>query len=247
MRSAESGDRNLAEPRAAFVLVALALLVITALAIHRLRDFPYPLSLIEAFRGAAEVFPATAWAALKVWFFLYLSIATLAGLLIRAAPEIGLFDAILAGAGSLWVIAFVLGNLLGPPGLFSTPVIWALLASGILWLWRNPPPIRLHRPSSGQTLAALAVGLLAVSMLPMQLASPVVPFMDVLSYPSSVQRILTFHVYLPFDNDPYGCWGPYAQTPALELLYATIALGSHTSLAVLAQSATMVPMAALMI
>jgi hypothetical protein len=71
--------------------------------------------------------------------------------------------------------------------------------------------------------------------------------MDVLSYPSSVQRMMTFHRYLPFNNDPYGCWGPYAQTPYLELFYATLAMGSGVHLAVLAESAAMMPMAALLI
>src|SRR5208337_3715238 len=135
----------------------------------------------------------------------------------------------------------------GPIGLFRAPTIWIPLALGALWLWRHPPRLCFTPLDSGQRLALLAFGLLAVSMLPMQLASPVAPFMDVLSYPASAQRILTFGVYLPFDNDPYGQWGPYAQTPALELFYAAVALGSHSKLAVLAESAMMVPMAALII
>jgi hypothetical protein len=71
--------------------------------------------------------------------------------------------------------------------------------------------------------------------------------MDVLAYPASVQRILTFGVYLPFDNDPYGAWGPKPQTPALELFYTLLALGSHIRLGALAESAAILPMTALII
>ena len=84
-------------------------------------------------------------------------------------------------------------------------------------------------------------------MLPLELGSPVAPYMDVLSYPASVQRILSFGVYLPFDNDPFGCWGPRTQTPGLELFFAMLAMGSHVKLGVLAQSGLTVPMMALLI
>jgi len=235
------------DQRLAFLAVEIAIAIITALAIHRLRDFPYPLNWRAAFIGVLSVLPQTGWAAIKVWSFLGIGTAIVAGLLLRVDPELGLGDAILGGASGLWVSAYVLGQALGPIGLFRAPTLWIALALGALWLWRYPPRLRFTPLDSGQKLALLAFGLLAVSMLPLQLASPVVPFMDVLSYPASAQRVLTFGVYLPFDNDPYGQWGPYAQTPALELLYAAVALGSHTKLAVLAESAMMVPMAALII
>jgi len=233
--------------RLAFLAVGIAVAIITALAIHRLRDFPYPLNWRAAFAGVLSVLPQTGWAAIKVWSFLGIGTAIVAGLLLRVDPELGLGDAILGGATGLWVGAYVIGQTLGPIGLFRAPTIWILLALGALWLWRYPPRLHFTPLDSGQKLALLALGLLAVSMLPMQLASPVVPFMDVLSYPASAQRVMTFGVYLPFDNDPYGQWGPYAQTPALELFYAAVALGSHSKLAVLAESAMMVPMAALII
>ena len=62
-------------------------------------------------------------------------------------------------------------------------------------------------------MAILAFILVMVGLVPLQLGSPAAPYMDVMSYPASVQRILSFKRYLPFDNDPYGCWGPQAQTP----------------------------------
>ncbi|MGH7934074.1 MAG: hypothetical protein ACREQN_13055 [Candidatus Binataceae bacterium] len=231
----------------AWAAVWIGLAIVTLLAIHRLRDFPYHLSFSEAWTGIRTVIGVTAWAALKVWTFWGVATAIVAGLALRIDPELGLCDATLAGAGGLWVIAYLLGNLVGPIGLFNTATVWGLLALGAVWLWRHPPQVAYHAPSSGQMLAALAAALLVVSYLPLQLGSPVVPFMDVLSYPSSVQRIITFRVYLPFDNDPYGSWGPYAQTPALELFYALLAYGSHTYRAVLAETGAMMPMAVLMI
>jgi hypothetical protein len=245
----DQADRDVGAPRERiqWLAVWIALAVVTMLAIHRLRDFPARLDPIAAIGGIATVISATGWAAVKVWSFWSLGAAVLAGLALRADPEIEPSDALLLGAGGLWVIAYLLGNLLGPVGLFDSVTIWGLLALAAAYLWRSRPRVARMRATSGQRLAVLALALLAVSYLPLELASPVVPFMDVLSYPSSVQRILTFHVYLPFNNDAYGCWGPYAQTPALELFYAMLALGSHTSMAVLAESGAMLPMAALII
>jgi len=88
---------------------------------------------------------------------------------------------------------------------------------------------------------------MAVSTVPVELGSPVPPYMDALNVPASVQRILTFGRYLPFDNDPYGYWSPTNQTPGTELLYAFLGLGAHISLGVLAVTAAMVPMAGLII
>jgi len=222
--------------------------IVTLLAIHRLRLFPYHLSWSAAWEGIRPLLGETLWAAIKVWAFWGWGTLVLGGLALRAEPELEQCDAILVGAGGVWVLAFLVGNLLGPVRLFNWATLWGLLALGTAWLWRNPPRQRKFLAvSSGQRLAALAVVLLAVSYLPLQLGSPVAPFMDVLSYPSSVQRILTFGIYDPFNNDPYGCWGPYAQTPALELFYAALTMGSHTHPAALAESAAMLPMAALMI
>lgn len=241
--SAKLGDRG---DRRQWIAVWSGLAIVTLLAIHRLRDFPYHVSWSAAYAGIRTVLPITAWNALKVWIFWAWSAAVLAGIALKLDRELMLSDALLAGAGGLWVFAYLLGNLLGPIGLYNTPTVWGLLALGSVYLWRSPPTITVGAWTSGQKLAVLATALLAISYLPLQLGSPVPPFMDVLSYPSSAQRILTFHVYLPFNNDPYGCWGPYAQTPALELFYALLALGSHARFATLAETAAMVPMSALL-
>ncbi len=232
--------------------VAAALSVVTALGIYRLRGFPYAYQLNaavlrDAFSGIVPILPQTGWAALKVWSFWGWSAAVIGGLLLTIDPALGMCDAILGGAAGVWVLAYPLGNLLGPIGLFRAPVIWALLAAGMLWLWRRPPEIRIKHISAGQKLALISFALFALITIPVQLGSPVVPFADSLAPPAAAQRILTFHLYAPFDNDPYGLWGPFAQTPALELFYAILAIGSHTRLAVLAESAAMIPMGGLLI
>jgi hypothetical protein len=227
--------------------VWVALAIVFVLATRRLVGFPYQLSWRDAFHGVGAVLPQTGWAALKVWSFWAFTTAVTAGVILRVAAEIELGDAIIGGTAGVWILAFVLGNLLGPIGLFRWWSIWAIFLAAAIWLWRNPPRVSLHRPSTGQKLAILAFVLLAVSMLPMQLASPVPPFMDVLGVPSSVQRIVAFGHYLPFDNNAYGCFGRQTQTPSLELLLAMLALATHTQLATLAVTAAMLPLAGLLI
>ncbi len=229
------------------LVVAVAVFCVSILAIRRLDGTQHSVNFTAAFNGITKVLPETGVAALKLWSFWAVSTAVVAGLLLQFAPQMDLFDVILAGAGGVWIIACLLGQVLGPIGLFRPVTIWVLLAAGIIQIWRKPPGLRLTAPTSGQKLALLAVGLLSISMLPLELGSPVAPYMDVLSYPASVQRILSFGVYLPFDNDPFGCWGPRTQTPGLELFFAMLAMGSHVKLGVLAQSGLMVPMMALLI
>ncbi len=221
--------------------------IVTALALHRLRDFPYHLDWLGAWRAIWPLVPLTAWTATRVWFFWALSAVVIGGLLLRVDSTIEVGDAILAGAAGLWIVAYVAGNVLGPLGLWRTMTIWIALAAAAYVLIRDPPSLRFSAPSIGQKYALLAWALLATSMLPLQLGSPVPPFMDVLNHPAAAQRIVTFQRYLPFDNDAYGAYGTHVQAPALELFYATLALGSVTRLAALAETAAMLPMAGLII
>ncbi len=235
--------------RAITGLAALGLIDVTVLGVHRLAQFPYfPYGL--DWRGALEgiwpLLPITGWAAIRVSLFWGWSTAVIAGLLLAFDPALGLCDALLAGAAGLWFLADFLGNIFGPIGLFRAPLIWLLLAAGTLWLMSLRPRIRLRAPSTGQKLALLAFALMAVMTLPIQLGSPVVPMLDALSWPSAAQRILTFHTYAPLNNYPYALWAWSAQAPGAELFYALLALGSGTRLAVLAESAAMVPMLGLL-
>lgn len=168
-------------------------------------------------------------------------------ILLRLDPSLGLSDAILSGAAGSWIFAFFAGNLLGPLGLFRTSTIWIFVAIAAIWIARYPPNVTLRRPSTGQKLAILACVLAGVSILPLQLGSPVPPYLDTLNLPAAVQRILTFRRYLPFNNDPYGHWSPGIQTPGLELFDAFLGFGANIRLGVLAVTAGMVPMAMLLL
>ncbi len=231
----------------AVIAVALAVASVAWLAIRRLDDTPYSSNFGAALAGLRTVLPVTGVAALKLWSFWALSAIVIAGLLLQIDPTLDLLDAVLAGASGVWVVAYLLGQLLGPIRLFRPVTIWLLLAAGIIQLYRKPPRLPPLAASAGQKLTMISFGLLALGLMPLEFGSPLAPYMDVLSYPASVQRILSFGVYLPFDNDPFGCWGPRAQTPGLELFYAMLALGSRVKLGVLAHSGTMIPMAALLI
>ncbi|WP_422294814.1 hypothetical protein [Candidatus Binatus sp.] len=230
-----------------FAAAALGGAIVIVLAIRRVDGLPYTLSWTAAFRGIWPTLPVTVPAAIRVWGFWGWSSAVVAGLLLKADPELGLCDSALGGATGIWVCAFILGNLVGPLGLFRTPLAWALPAIGTLWLLRYPPAIRIGPPTTGQWFALLSIAMLAASILPLQLGSPMVPYLDALSWPASAQRIVSFHVYQPFNNDPYGFWAPFSQEPALEMFYAMLALGSRTRLAVLAETAAMLPMCALLV
>jgi len=233
--------------RIKILIAASGLLILIAASLVHLKE-PYHSYLWEVpFQNFGAVLPATAWAAAKLWSFWAIA-TSIAGLtLLRFDERLGLCDAIIGGAAATWIFAYIGGNLLGPVGLFRTWTIWLILLGAAYWLWRNPPPLTITAPTTGQALAGLACLLMAVSELPLELGSPVSPYMDALNLPAAVQRILTFRSYLPFDDDPYGYWGPMSQTPGAALLFAFLGFGGHVSLGVLAVTAAMVPMAALII
>ena len=194
------------------------------------------------------VLPYTLGPALRVWAFWAIVTVVTGAALLRLAPELGAFDAALAGAIVPWVFAYVGGNVLGPIGLFRSWTLWAIVAAIAVWVWRaGMPRIVSHAPPRGMQLALLAVAIAALGIIPLQLGSPVPPHLDVLATPASAQRIVTFGRYFPFDNDPYGYWTPMAQCPGVELFYALLALGSFTDPAVLATTAAMLPMTVLLI
>ncbi len=228
-------------------VVGAALAAASIFSYYRLQGTPWQIDFWSAYDGIKPVLAATFFAALKIWSFWALTAAIGAAIVIKLDPEVDSFDALLGGAAGAWMAAYILGEVLGPIGLFRAPVIWLLLIAAIAWILLTPTRFVMPRLTPGRTLTMLAFGLLMVGLVPLQLGSPAAPYMDVMSYPASVQRILTFGRYLPFDNDPYGCWGPQAQTPGLELFLAMLAMGSRVKLGLLAHSATIVPMAGLII
>ena len=236
-------------------IVAAAAFVISAISIHELRDFQWsPRDLHTACSAILKLAPDTGLTAIRVWAFWAWSAALIAGLVRKLDPDVERLDAFLIGMAGVWVLAYFGGMLLGPIGLFRAPTIWIATIAGTIYLYPNVsglyPKIRgavFRRPSFGFGLALIAIALAAVSLFPLQLGSPVPPYMDVLAWPASAQRVVTFGMYLPFDNNPYGIFSPIAQEPALELFYAYLTLGSHARLAVLAESSLIFPIAGLMI
>ncbi len=229
------------------IAVTGAVIFVTLLAIHRLDGTPHDIRFRAAFAGLRNVLATTGVAAIKIWSFWALGTIVVGGLLLQIDPEMDLVDAVLGGAGGLWALAYFLGQLLGPIHLFRAPTFWILLAAAVFQLWRKPPVLRSFKLSTGQKLALLAFGLFSIGMIPLELGSPVAPYMDVLGAPGSVQRILSFGVYRPFDNDPYGCFGARAQVPGFELFLTMLASASHVNLGILAQSGMIVPMGAMVI
>ena len=229
-------------------IITAAAVVFSALSIYELRDFQWsPRDLKAACSAILKLAPDTGAAAIKVWAFWAWSGLLIAGFVRKLDKDVEWFDASLIGLAGVWVLAYFAGILLGPVGLFRGPTLWLASLAATVYLYPNLSGAVFRRPGFGIGLALIAVALASVSLLPLQLGSPVAPYMDVLAWPASAQRVLTFGTYLPFNNDPYGIFGPNVQEPALELFYAYLALGSHTRLAVLAESSLIFPTAVLMI
>ena len=238
-------DRN---GRRRVLLAALGVLALSIVSVLALREpFSGYVWTSTFINGFGRVLPTTAGAALRVAVFWGLATVVLALILLRLDSEIELGDALIGGAAGTWIFAYVAGNLLGPISLFRSSTIWLMLLVAIIWLWRHPPAVAIRTPSTGQMLALAACALMTAEMLPLQLGSPLPPYMDVLATPAAAQRILTFGKYLPFDSNPYGYWTPLAQTPGVELFYAMLGFGSFTSLASVAEMGALTPMCCLII
>ena len=194
------------------------------------------------------VLPTTMWAALKVWIFFTVTAAVATAMVRIWDPTLDRVDTTLAGLVLPWITAYLAANSLGPIGLFRAPVIWLALLVAVWWVRRagQTTPAATTPWPPGLKLAVAAFALQAPAALVLQLGSPVPPFMDIFATPAAAQRIVTFGRYLPFDNDPYGYWDAASQLPGLEIFYAFLALGSATPLAVLAETAFILPMTALL-
>lgn len=246
LRIEERGARVIVRIAGAVALAGLVA-ALMALAAMRTRGTPYPLALGPAVAGAAETAGTTAPAALKVWLVLALAIGAVAAWLRRRAPSLRVPEAALGAVVVLWTASYLALLALGPTGLYRAWVLRVLLAVALLLLVRagrgrrTPAPAR---PQAGAGVAGLAFALALGPLVLMQLGSPVSPFMDVLPYVASTQKIVTFQFYDPFANDAAGHWAPTRQVLGCDAPFSLLALVAGTR-AELAISALIVPAAAL--
>ena len=228
--------------------IVTATSVIAALSVFRLRQFRYPLDVRAALHGAAVTVGATAPAALGTWLLVALSIAALAGWLRRRDPTLSGSDAALGAVIVAWAGTYVTLLALGPLGIYR-PWVLRVLVVAVVAMTLRPTPARLTPTPRWPAGAWIAVGAAVLSFVPLlllQLGSPMSPFMDVLPYVASAEKIVTFRAYDAFDNDAAGLWGPTRQVAGCDGLFSFIALvlGIPAHLAI---TALIVPMSLLQI
>ncbi|MCC6848507.1 MAG: hypothetical protein IT294_08410 [Deltaproteobacteria bacterium] len=192
---------------------------------YRLRTSPFALNWEAARAGAASVSADTCPAALVTWLALGAAVWALARRLRRCGGGWGPSESLAGALILLWVGSYVALLTLGPLGLYRPLVARLALAavvvaavavgSGAASPWRARP---------GRPVALLAFALVTPSLLLLQLASPVSPFMDVLPYVASVQKIVTFHFYDAFANDAAGLWAPTRQVAGSDAFFSWVSL-----------------------
>jgi hypothetical protein len=232
--------------RAAFAIAA-AFFGIAWLARYRLRDYPYPLDIGAALAGARDVVDVTGVTAALVWTVV--GTFTLAvGRWLRRRSDLSVGEAAAAAVVLLWAGAYLALLLLGPLGLYRAWVLRALLGVTIAAALLTSRGRAARRPrvrgDAGAILAGAAFVLAAGPLLVMQLGSPVSPFMDVLPYVASTEKVVTFQYYEPLENDAAGIWPPSRQVPGCDGVLSLLALvvGQRASVTI---TSLIVPMAAL--
>ncbi len=137
-------------------------------------------------------------------------------------------ELVLAGfAGAVLLDLLLLFVLAGPLGLFRAPVLAAIFATLLLIGWRSRPmlasrPTLVLRPS----LLWVLIGIAWSGPILLQLASPVVPFLDVLpNHVAPVEHLRVFGSFDPLTTSPSPIYGP----SRLSLGYVAL-LGTVTTL-----------------
>jgi hypothetical protein len=210
---------------ASLTTACLVALTLVLLAHHRLRTSPFALDWQAARAGLAVVVTDTGPAALRTWLVLGVSVAALARWLRRGSRGFSPSEALAGALILLWTMSYLTLLALGPLGLYRPAVLRVMLTGVVvvaLFLTRGTPPRWRARP--GRFVAILAFALIAPSLLVLQLASPVSPFMDVLPYVASVQKIVTFQFYDAFANDAAGQWAPTRQVGGTDAFFSWISL-----------------------
>jgi hypothetical protein len=195
--------------------------------------------------GIAGQLPVTLPAALLVLGSTILQLAAGAVVIraLRGAPYASVTDAVLGGMVGGVVIGLVGLMLLGSLGLFRQPVLLAVHAAviGLGWFVR---PIFASRPTLSlgwPSVAGVFVVLAWSGSVILQLASPVVPFIDVLpNHVAPAEHLRTFGEFATLTTAPSPIYGPSRM-----FLGYTALLGSTTVLsgqpAALATAAFILP------
>jgi len=230
------------------VAVVAATIVIAALAVTRLRAYPYHLDVRAAMHGAATTAAATGAAAARTWTLVGILIAAIAGWLRRRAPDLTRSEAVAAAVVLLWSGTYVCLLVLGPFGLYRPAVLRTLVAAVLVATVRRSGAsvTRRRRWPAGAWIAVIALTLAFVPLFLLQLGSPVSPFMDTLPQAASPERIVTFQFYDPYHNDPAGLWAQTRQMSGHDAVFSFVALVAGTS-AQLAMTSLIVPFAALQV
>lgn len=166
-----------------------------------------------AWNGVRSQLPVTLPAALIVLLttMIQLTAGSVVVRALRGRPYRGLIDAALGGLVGAVVIGLMALMLLGSVGLFTVPLL--LLANGVViglgWFVRpvfeEPPLIRFGWPTAVGALVALAW----CGSVILQLASPVVPFIDVLpNHVAPAQHLATFGTFDVLTTAPSPIYGP---------------------------------------
>ena len=137
-----SFSEKLLRSRSSLFAIAASALV-AAFSIHRLNGTPYEISFGATIRELWPILTSTLVPAIKLSVIWAIGSAIIAAVIMRIDPEIGLLDSLLGGAAGVWMASYLLGQMLGPFGLFSAAVLRLFLLMGLIWLvWRRPhaPP-----------------------------------------------------------------------------------------------------------
>ena len=161
--------------------------------------------------GLAGQLAVTVPAALLVGAATLLDVAAGAVLLrlMRRAPFATASDAVLGGFGGAIVVDALLLFVLGSAGLFRWPIVAAALV-GLVAAGARARPIVAHRPRLGRIRPARWLLVLIVWSGPiiLTLASPVVPFADVLpNHVAPAEHIRTFGDFASLATDPSPIYG----------------------------------------
>ena len=163
--------------------------------------------------GIASQLPVTFPAAVLVFgsAVLQLAAGAVAVRALRGAPYASVTDAVLGGMVGAVVIGMAALMLLGSLGLFRQPVLLAVNAAviGLGWFVRpifaSRPALRLRWPTVGGAFVVLAWS----GSVILQLASPVVPFIDVLpNHVAPAEHLRAFGEFATLTTAPSPIYGP---------------------------------------